>query len=82
MKTIALAALALLSTPALAQPAETCLTKTLTGKDIAPPMCFVAETLSQTGGACETFLIGGDVPHPHICEKVRLAPMPDRPQED
>lgn len=82
MKLITLAALALLSTPALAQPAETCLTKTLTGEDISPPMCFVEETLSQTGGACETFLIVGDVPHSHICEKAIRAPMPERPKED
>ncbi len=82
MKLIALAAFALLSTPALAQPAETCLTKTLAGEDISPPMCFVAETLSQTGGACETFIIGGEVPRLHICEKAIRAPMPERPKEE
>lgn len=52
---VTIAALALLTTPAFAQPAETCLTHTITGQVISPPMCFTPEPIStSTGGeVCE-----------------------------
>lgn len=43
------ATLALVAAPAFAQPAETCLTRTLAGQPLRPAICFEAETLSAAG---------------------------------
>lgn len=75
MKLLALAALALLTIPASAQPAETCLTKTLWGDDIDPPMCFVPEGISQPTGTCDYVLIVGPPPQRGYCATKRPRPV-------
>jgi hypothetical protein len=58
MRLTLLAALALLITPASAQTEQVCLSKTIGGKDISPPMCFAPESLTGgIEGQCEVVLI-------------------------
>lgn len=58
MKFLFAATVALLAVPAHAQTAETCLTQTVFGQEINPPMCFVPESIAPSaGGDCEVVII-------------------------
>lgn len=73
------ATLTLCVAPAFAQPAETCLTRTLAGQPISPAICFEPETISPAGEEAMEDVAEDTAPHAAIQPLPPITPPPAPP---